>query len=764
MKKPLKVLMIEDSEDDALLLAREMKKGGLDVEFSRVATEKTLLAALADKSWDIVICDYSMPGFSGMTALRLVREQMPDIPLIIVSGTVGEEVAVEAMRAGADDYLMKGSLKRLVPAVERELREAVVRRQRREAEEALREAKEHVQYILNNTQDVIFQIDLAGNYVYGNAAAEHLTGYPLSQLLQMNMMQLVAPEHRTLIGQRLQRRREGAELDKSFEFEILHQDGRRIWVELVTERVSDENGQLVAIQGVARDITGRKRAEAERDRLAAAIEQAAETIVITDTQGAIQYVNPAFERSTGYTRQEIVGQNPRILKSGKHSAAFYQEIWDTLKNGGVWSGTFTNKKKDGTLFEEEATISPVRNSAGEVTNYVAVKRDTSERRKLEAQLLRAQRMESLGTLASGIAHDLNNVLQPVLMITHLLQDELADQESRRLMSMVEASAQRGADIIKQLLVFGRGVESDRAPLRLASLIREMVKITGEVFPKDVTVLADVPKDLWLISGNPTHLHQVLMNLSVNARDAMPLGGTLSFRAANTALDETYAGLSPGAKPGTYVLLEVSDTGTGIQPEILDRIFDPFFTTKETGKGSGLGLSTVLGIVRGHGGFLEVNSQVGQGTKFKIYLPALTSKEAAKATLPVDEPARGRGELVLVVDDEPAVRKVLQETLKLHGYQVLTANEGAEALAVYSEQREHIEVVVTDLAMPGMNGLELTRVLKRLDPQVKIVVSTGLVEEAKEAALKELGVKIFLKKPYMAEPILEALRKVLQEPQ
>ena len=510
-----------------------------------------------------------------------------------------------------------------------------------------------------------------------------------------------------------------------------------------------------------RDITERKRTEAERLRLSTAIEQVAESIVITDTHGTIQFVNPAFELITGYSRQEATGKNPRILNSGVQDTAFFKKMWSTLKSGSVWSGCIINKRKDGTHYEEEATISPIRGPDGEVTNYVAVKRDISERRKFESQLLRAQRMESLGTLACGIAHDLNNVLQPVLMVAPLLAGKVVDQDVRHLISMVESSAQRGADIIKQLLVFGRGAEVAKAPLNLTSLIKEMVKIAREVFPKDVAVFVDLPKDLGLIHGNPTHLHQVLMNLAVNARDAMPHGGTLAFRASNVVLDETYAGTSLDARPGAYVMLEVSDTGTGIRPDILDRIFDPFFTTKETGKGTGLGLSTVLGIVRDHGGFLEVTSQAGNGSKFKIYIPALKDDAISCEAAPSNDSMRGQGELVLVVDDEPAVRNVLQQTLEQHGYRVLVANDGVEALAMYVRQNGQVNAVVTDIAMPGMNGMDLARALKRLDPTAKVIASTGQLEQNYETALKELGVGILLKKPYKAESVLRALECTLK---
>jgi nitrogen-specific signal transduction histidine kinase/ActR/RegA family two-component response regulator len=403
----------------------------------------------------------------------------------------------------------------------------------------------------------------------------------------------------------------------------------------------------------------------------------------------------------------------------------------------------------------------VQDSHGETLRIVGTAMDITTSKNLEAQYLRAQRMESIGTLAGGIAHDLNNVLAPIMMSIELLK--MREQDARRLsiLSTIEGSAQRGADMVRQVLSYAGGVEGQQLQVQTAHLLREIEKIANETFLKNIQVRCGVPSGLWVVKGDPTQLHQVLLNLCVNARDAMPNGGTLTLAVSNIMLDEQYAGMNIEAKPGPHVLIVVGDSGTGMPPEVIERIFEPFFTTKDLGKGTGLGLSTSMAIIKSHGGFVRVESTVGTGTQFHVFLPAQTEPggsvdvEAAPSDLP-----RGNGELVLVIDDEAAVRQITQQTLEAFGYLVVLAADGVEAAAIYAVRQHEIAVVITDMMMPLVDGPTTIHVLLRINPQASIIAASGLNTNDMVAKVSNAGVKHFIPKPYSAETLLKTLREVL----
>jgi signal transduction histidine kinase/CheY-like chemotaxis protein len=434
-----------------------------------------------------------------------------------------------------------------------------------------------------------------------------------------------------------------------------------------------------------------------------------------------------------------------------------------LLEKGVFSGQFTHRSKEGREIIINSRWTLVRDDQGQAHSVLVINTDLTETKKLEAQFLRAQRLESIGTLASGIAHDLNNILSPILMSTTLLRRDLKDPDAERMLNIIEASAERGAGIVKQVLTFARGVEGERVLLQPKHLISELSKIMAQTFPRNIDLQSGFAADLWTVSGDATQLHQVLLNLCVNARDAMPEGGTLTVGAENVDVDEQLARMNPGAQLGPHVALRVGDTGSGIPPEVLDKIFDPFFTTKEVGKGTGLGLATVIGIVKAHGGFLNVQSEVGIGTTFRVFLPA--SRESGAAEKSPDEVVTkgGNGERVLVVDDEPPIREALVRTLESNGYHAYTAEDGSDALALYFQRREEIDVVLTDLAMGQMDGITLVRSLRKVNPTVKVIVSSGHIQKENAVVLNGLGVKTFLDKPYTADKLLQALQTVLHGP-
>jgi nitrogen-specific signal transduction histidine kinase/CheY-like chemotaxis protein len=387
--------------------------------------------------------------------------------------------------------------------------------------------------------------------------------------------------------------------------------------------------------------------------------------------------------------------------------------------------------------------------------------DLSERKKLEHQFLRAQRMESIGTLAGGIAHDLNNILAPITMSIHLLKETATDPMSREILETIEVSAKRGADIVRQVLSFARGLEGERIEVQPKHLLKDLENIIKDTFPRNIRLRFSIPQKPWLIMGDPTQIHQILLNLCVNARDAMPNGGSLTVGVENSTLDDQYAAMNRQSKAGRYVQIHVTDTGTGIPPELIDKIFDPFFTTKEVGQGTGLGLSTVMAIVKSHDGFVNVYSEPGKGTTFKIYLPAveISNEVGMKETQAINLP-RGHGETILVVDDESSILTVTSKTLQSFGYRVLTATDGAEAVAVYLENRNEVAVVLTDMMMPVMDGPATIHALTRINPQVKIIAASGLNTNGDVTKATGIGIKHFLTKPYTAGILLKTIQTVL----
>jgi len=485
-------------------------------------------------------------------------------------------------------------------------------------------------------------------------------------------------------------------------------------------------------------------------------------VAITDQTGKITYVSDKFCEISKYSREELIGQDHRIVNSSYHPKEFIRNLWTTIANGKVWRGEIRNLAKDGATYWVDTTIVPFLDERGKPYQYVAIRYDITEQKRIENQLLRAQRMESIGTLAGGIAHDFNNILAPILMATEMLQLSAYDKETHRWLAIIRENSERGADLVRQVLTFARGMEGERIIVQVKHIVKDLIKILKQTLPKSINVKHDIEPELWIIQADPTQIHQVLMNLCINARDAMPMGGTLTITAENIVLDENYARVHIDAKPGEYLLITVSDTGAGIPVEIQDRIFDPFFTTKEIGKGTGLGLATALTIVRSHGGFINVYSDAGRGTKFSVYIPTAKLEEGSRKSIEPGTFPRGSGELILVVDDEENIREIARATLEKFGYRVVTATDGTDAMAVYAQQGAEISLILTDIAMPYMDGTALIRAIRKINPQSKIIAMSGLMNSDQTSELQNLNVNSFLSKPYTAESLLKLLAEILQK--
>jgi two-component system, cell cycle sensor histidine kinase and response regulator CckA len=541
---------------------------------------------------------------------------------------------------------------------------------------------------------------------------------------------------------------------------LLRPDG--VWEEAIllvsTERIQVDETMRVLM--CMEDITHSVRADEQIRSQAALLDVTQDAIFVRDFSDRILYWNDGAQRLYGWTMTEARGRTSSELLSPA-GATQSGEALEAVRKNGQWSGELRQKTREGRELVIQSRWSVVNERKGTPRAILVVNTDITEKKKLEAQLLRAQRLESIGTLASGLAHDLNNVLAPILMTVSFLKEQIEDETVAGMIQTLETCARRGAHIVRQVLTFARGVEGVRVLLQPKHLLEEMERIARETFPRSLHIQTQLCKQPRLIRGDATQLQQVLMNLWVNARDAMPEGGTLTARVENVVVGPEELKSHPEARPGPHVLISVTDTGTGIAPELMEKIFDPFFTTKPVGQGTGLGLPTALGIVKSHGGFLRVDSQVGKGTSFKVYLPAAADEEDANAkdidptTLP-----RGNGEMILVVDDEPAIRDIASCILATHGYRPLTAAEGNEALALFEQNREQVKAVVSDLMMPRMDGATTIRSLRRMKPGLKTIMITGLGEEGRVAEAKAAGSDLVLSKPFTAEQLLMALKQLL----
>jgi PAS domain S-box-containing protein len=634
--------------------------------------------------------------------------------------------------------------------------------ERSRSEDALRASEERFRLLAKATSDAIWDLDVATGKVWWSEGFKRLfgSGSPFEPTTE-KWLQRVHPDDASRVEADFRRVIEGTETSWTAEYRMQRSDGSYAHVQDRSHVIRDASGRAIRAIGGVSDCTEQQTAARKLARQAALLDNARDTISVRDMNHRLVYWNKSAERVYGWTADEVTGRSVR--DDLPRDKAEFDACMEKLLTKGAWNGELTQTTKDGRTIIVESRWTLMRDAAGQPESVLVINTDLTERKKLEQQFLRAQRMESLGTLAGGIAHDLNNLLAPILMGVNLLERQPLSEPDQRVVKTIGRSAARGTNLVKQVLSFARGVEGARVAVHLGHIIKEVESIVQMTFPKNVTMEAHAPAGLDLVMGDPTQLNQVVMNLCVNARDAMPNGGHLNVSVSTLEVDEQFAVMNREAKPGRYLLLEVTDTGSGIPKEILDRIFEPFFTTKDVGHGTGLGLSTVLGIVRSHGGFVKVYSELGKGTVFKVYLPADREGESQAASgLAVTELPRGNGELVLVVDDEHSILGITQQTLETYGYRTLVAEDGAQAIGLFALHRNEIAVVLTDMMMPVMDGLALIAGLRRIEPKVRIIAASGLNANATLAKATHAGIKHFLAKPYSAETMLKALHAELHD--
>jgi len=1012
--------MVGDSKGTTDLIINTLERSGYTIHYNRVETKKEFNRAIEKDNWDIILCDYLLPDSLCLEALNTLQKKELDIPFIIMCENTDEDKAIEAMKRGASDYVAKDNLRRLAPAVEREIRDArfrhdrlriakelydakilldktfaslnsavivvdsktriiitcnpavtqvfgyeqsemigrtteflhvnsseferfgkesrdalnkhgvyhtefLLRRkngeifhtenmvteildndgnrtavvsvvrditERKRVEDALKDSEEKYRTLIEISSDAIF-INQNNTITYLNRAALQLFGADSpEQILGKSPLEFFHPDYHARIMERIKYMIAEGKPVPLIEEKIIRIDGTVIDVEVVATPFNYRGEH--AIQVVLRDITMRKQAEQQihfqaslldqvnngvlatntegkivywnkfaeelhgwkkeevlgrfitdflvaegsiidpeeyirefqkngrwsgelillrkdgtrfpayvthtmirsddgtmigtvavsvditeqihveevilksKEQLqlqSAALESAANAFIITDRNGVIEWANPAFLSLSGYDIDEVIGSKPNLLKSGKMSGEFYAELWNTVTAGKVWRGELINKRKDGTLYDEEMTITPVKNAAGKISHFVAVKEDISKQKELQHQLIQTQKLESIGTLASGIAHDFNNILGIILGYSTLL--ERSRRDDRRFeenIKTIKQAVNRGSNLVQQILTFARKTDVEYNVINLNVIIRELSQMLHETFPRSISIKLNLDKNLPAIIIDQAQVNQALLNLCVNARDAILAKekpyGTITIRTSYIAGKKLQSKF-PEAVPDKYIIISVSDTGAGINESIRDRIFDPFYTTKSPDKGTGLGLSLVYGIVKTYKGFIDMESEAGKGTTFTLYLPVYQEIEEKKPDdKKLDEVIAGGNETLLIVEDEEMLRNVLIQLLENKGYHVITARDGEEGIEKYKEHNEEIALVVTDMGLPKMSGTDLYAALREINPDIKTILASGFVEPGVSSELYKKGIKEIIRKPYDAVEILQKVRNII----
>lgn len=753
------LLHLEDSPSDTELIGRLIRREWPACVIRHVATVAEYRAALEQGGFDLILSDYSLPGFDGLSALAMARARFPETPFLFLSGTIGEERAVDALKRGATDYVLKDQPTRLIPAIRQAFAFLVESDRRRRTEAALRENEERFRQITENVVELIALVDLSMGRIYANPAYRDLLGES-AVLPGVDAFGEVHPDDRerarTAFTQAI---RTG--VPQRCEYRLLLPDGGVREIESHASVLRDSAARVVHVLLVSRDVTARREAEARLREQASLLDRARDAIIATDLDHRIAYWNASAERLYGWKAGEVFGHRLDTLELGYDPTRFAVARAQLLATG-EWRGDFRLRTKAGETVLVESTWSLVVENDGRPRSILYIDTDVTERKKLETQLLRAQRMESIGTLAGGVAHDLNNVLTPILLAIELLAGKVTTEEDRRLIEKTKASATHGAALVQQLLAFARGADAKRTRLDPTVALADLGPLIRQSLPASILFSIVPGERSWSIQADATQFNQVLINLCINARDAMPHGGRIEIAPRNVMVDAALAAATPGTRPGPFVSISVLDSGTGIPPAIIDKIFDPFFTTKTAGKGTGLGLSMVAGIMKSHGGFVQLESEAGHGSKFHLYFPAFPDPApttAGQSASPLQ--ARGEGEGVLLIDDEPIVRDTLQLLLERAGYHVFPAGDGTSGLQQFERAKAEIALVISDMMLPDIPGTQVVRAVRERNPSIPVIAISGMMGSGNFDELLQLQPPVeCLAKPLTPAQLLGAVRRGL----
>jgi PAS domain S-box-containing protein len=874
MSAPLKVLILEDNPGDATLMEAELREVGLSFTTQTVQTRDGFLAAIKDFRPDLVLADYTLPAFTGMEALMLFRREQPDVPFIVLSGTIGDEQAAELMKHGATDFVPKSRLGKLVPAVRQALRDFAEKNEKRRAEMMRQSSEARFRALFECAGAGIAIEDLQGKIIQTNRALQQMLGYEAGDLLAITRREFTHSQDLKEETAHFKRLLSGESDHYRVEKRFVRRDGRIFWGRLTVSMVRDDSGAPQFTVAMVEDITERQRAEEAHMQYAAIVEFSNDAIVSKTLDGIIFSWNPAAERLFGYTASEANGRPVSMIIPEDRAGEAAETIQRMKRGENNDSSETTRLRKDGLVIHVSVTTSPIKDLSGRITGASSIYRDITDRKRaeevlrksqaenqklaafaqfnpnpvmelaadgtvnysneaaqqmavslgkeklseflppetaaivkeclatgesksrilttiagrtvswsffpvpaigvvhcyagditerqnLEAQLRQVQKMESVGQLAGGVAHDFNNILTVIQGHTSLLTMLSLPEEAMDSARQIGMAADRAANLTRQLLTFSRRQIIQPKNLDLNEVVSTMTKMLRRLLGEDITLQVNYAPHLPVIHADPGMMEQILMNLSVNARDAMPKGGRLYVDTAAVKLDTAAARRMAGASPGEYVCLRVRDTGKGIPPEVMSHIFEPFFTTKDVGKGTGLGLATVYGIVQQHRGWINVSSKVNEETVFEVYLPALAGSDTASEAAAPQPEIRGGNETVLVVEDETPLRQLVSNVLQRYGYRVLAATSGVDALPLWLEYKDQVSLLLTDMVMPhGVSGRELAQRLRGDKPELKVIYSSGysLAVVGSDMVLRE-GLN-FLQKPYNPGKLAKAVRDCL----
>ena len=760
----IRILHLEDDAADEELVQATLEAAGMAYQIDRVQTREGFSDALRTGGYDVILADYRLPMYDGMSALRLVKELQVDVPFIFVSGTMGEDAAIEALTHGATDYVLKQKLSRLPPALKRALLEAENQRERSRMERSLAENEARLRTLVQTIPDLIWLKDMNGVYLACNTIFERFFGAKERDILGKTDYDFVDRELADFFREHDRKCMAAGKPSSNEEWLTFADDGYRGLFDTIKTPMYDAEGKLIGVLGISHDITQIKKAEEEMAKLALAIEQAVECVVITSPEGLIQYVNPAFERITGYAKEDALGRNPSILKSGVQDEAFYKDLWETITGGNTWVGRLVNRRKNGTLYHEDASISPVRDKTGNIVNFVAVKKDITKEVNLEERVLRSQKLEAIGTLAGGIAHDFNNILTSIIGFTELAEHEISkDNPAHAMLGEVLKAGKRATDLVKQILTFSRQIVSKKVPVKVHLIAKETVKLLRASIPKNIDIVDKISSKTGPVDADPTKIHQIIMNLCTNAYHAMiPDGGSMTISLNTAQVDSQLRQRAPSLKEGPYLRLMVSDTGCGMDNETMKRVFDPFFTTKE--KGTGLGLSTVYGIIAELDGLVTVSSETGKGSTFTVYLPITESvlEKEREDEAEEEEYIESKKGHILLVDDEESIIHFTRIMLEQLGYTVTSLSSSMEALILFRSVPQRYDMVITDYMMPEINGTQLAEEILNLRPDIPIILMTGYDEDISQAKAMGLGIREYIEKPFTEKMISHAIQRLLEK--
>ena len=756
------ILIFAHSSADCSIIESQLRKIANKPEITVVSDIGDYESAISKHKFDVILLDLNNPENDAPPLLVLSKRHQPTTPIILISDKLeNEEVKANLVKLEAKDFISKTNIERLVSTIQKSLEESEATSQILGPNEPILNILEEYKLILENSPHSLVFVSGDGKILDVNPAFCEMLGYSKEELIGKNFISITHPEDiaksKEFEEEILSGRKTGGYLEKRY----IHKNGRIVWALLFTRLIRDENGNPKYFVTHLEDITERKQREAKLLLQSEIINSVYAACIVLDKYGKVEFWNKTAEKILGWTAEEILGQSlkdiflfpksilEQIISITKNDQFIKNEIKGYTKSGETKIfGSIINKLKASEYISED--------------KIMILLVDLTEKKLLEEKLMQAQRVETIGMLAGGIAHDLNNCLTPIKMGTELLSQKVSDDKCLELLSKIEKSVDKGISIVRQILTYGRGVKEEKERVNLNYLVSEIKNIIMITFPPDIDLVVKKDNNLWDIWGERTKLHQAILNLCVNARDAMPEGGKLTINTANIELNGENIKSIPNAKPGLYVLLEVSDTGSGIPPEILDKIFMPFFTTKESGKGTGLGLFIVKKVVEEHNGFIQVSSRPNEGTTFSMYFPAETKRLSGEDRIEkLQSLPRGNGETILLVDDNEPVRTICREFLENYGYNVVEAVDGADAIGVYLKNKDNVRLIIMDMSMPIMDGPAAIKVIRKFDKSIPILAASALTTPPLHLDMEGDNIHVMLQKPFDLEELLTSIAAALK---